>query len=97
MDEAALTEAVMTYLARHFSQVAITGTVPFDRDGHGVSFLVDTGEGEYRLNVLDEAVAGLDRDGMVELLEGNRVASVMRDLVGFPLTLTRSGCIFGDL
>ncbi len=96
MDQATLTAAVTAYLARHFAQVAVKEVAPFDGDGRGAALLIEADGGEYRLNVLDEVVAGLDRDGAVALLEDNRVASVMRDLIGFPVTLTGSGCIFGD-
>ncbi len=92
-----ITDAVTVYLAKHFGEVAVRERMPFDRDGHGVAFLIEADGVEYRLNILDDVVAGLDKNAVVELLGSNQVVSVMRDLVGFPVTLTASGCIFGDL
>ncbi len=97
MGEDILPEALTAYLAEHFEHVKISGTAPFDRDGHGVTFRIQAEGGEYRLNILDTVIAGLDRAAIIALLGDNRVASVMRDLSGFPVTLTDSGCIFGDL
>ena len=92
-----MVEAVTAYLAQHFDQVEVKSTAPFNRDGTGLTLQIEADGGQYRLNVLDEAVASFDLDAIVELLADNRVVSVMRDLVGFPVTLTASGCIFGDL
>jgi len=94
MDKETETEALKAYLAGHFSHAEIRQVGAFDRDGSGRSFLIEADGVEYCLNIMDEAVAGLDRDGFIQLLEDNRVAAVMLDLVGFPVTVTVSGCIF---
>ena len=93
-NEALLSEAVKAYLAAHFGEVEIKNVMAFERDGHGFSFLIEADGTEYRLNVLDKVVVGLDRDRLIALFNDDRVASVMQDLIGFPVTLTTSGCIF---
>ncbi len=97
MDAAVLGDAVKAYLEEHFKQVEIKSDASYEKDGRGRSFLIEADGVEYRFNVHDEAVAGLDRDAVVALLNDNRAASVMRDLTGFPVTLTVNGCIFDDV
>ena len=97
MKEEDLTSALMAYLTEQFDQVEIKKIAIFDRDGHGLSFSIVADGAEYRLNILDEAITDLDRDAVILLFNNNQVVSVMRDLAGFPVTLTASGCIFGDL
>ena len=97
IDTAVLGDAVKAYLEAHFKQVEIKREVPYGKDGEGRSFLIEADGAEYRFNVHAEAVAGLDRDAMVALLNDSRAASVMRDLTGFPVTLTVNGCIFDDV
>lgn len=97
MNTTLLSEAVQAYLEEHFERVEIRSETPYEKDGAGRSFLIAADGVEYRFNVHDAAVAGLDRDAIVALLTDARAESVMRDLAGFPVTLTVNGCIFDDV
>ena len=96
-DEGLINEALTAYLAEHFNQVKVKSAVVFDKDGRGLSFLIVADGAEYRVNLLDEVTEGLDRNALISLFKDNWVVSVMRDLSGFSVTLTNSGCIFGDV
>ena len=98
MDNQTLTDVLLAYLKEHFDEVEITGALPISHCGDDCVCFDITASGErYRFNIADEAIVGLDRDAVATLLENNRAASVMQDLRGFPVTLTASGCIFGDV
>ena len=98
LDEQGLTDTFLAYLREHFSKADITEVASIEHGGDSCTSFALMADGErYRFNIADEAIAGLDRDAVVALLENNRVVSVMRDLQGFPVTLTTSGCIFGDI
>lgn len=98
MDRQTLTDVLAAYLGEHFEQVEIREISSIRYSGDDCTSFFFTADGEeYHFNVADEAIAGLDRDAVTALLSNNRVVSVIQDLRGFPVTLTASGCIFGDL
>ena len=97
-DAKGLADTLLAYLKEHFDDVDITEVSSIEHGGdHCTSFVMMADGERYRFNIADEAVAGLDQGAVATLLANNRVVSVMRDLQGFPVTLTASGCIFGDI
>ncbi len=98
IDAKSLADTLLAYLRQHCDEADITGASLIEHSGdHCTSFDVVADGEQYRFNIADEAIAGLDRGEVATLLENNNVVSVMRDLRGFPVTLTASGCIFGDI
>ncbi len=86
------TEIVKAYLERHFVGTEIDITeVP---EEHGWGYKVSCEEGQFNLLVLDEAFEGLDDEQAASQMETFQVADVMRDMEGFTITVTNSGCIF---
>ena len=92
MNEQETLAAVETYLARHFSELKVDAKrLPED---NGCAYSFSCSEGDFNLLVLDETFEGLERDQAVTQLEMFQVADVLRDMGGFPITVTTSGCIF---
>ena len=86
------TEIVRAYLEQHFVGAEINiSEVP---EEHGWGYKVSCEEGQFNLLVLDEAFEGLDDEQAVIQIETFQVADVMRNLEGFTITVTNSGCIF---
>ena len=87
--------ALRAYLERHFAGASIE--IARTEADEGCRCTVATDDGQYRLIVLDEAFSGPGCAEVGEQLEVFQVARVMRDVVGFPITVTRSGCVFDDV
>ena len=87
--------ALRAYLGRHFAGAKITvARAPRER---GYLCTVEADGERYRLTVFDEAFSGPGNAVPGEQLEAFRVAQVMRDMAGFPVTVTQNGCIAGDV
>ena len=87
--------ALRAYLARHFAGAEITvARAPREQ---GYLCTVTANRERYRLTVFDEAFSGPGYAGAEARLEAFRVAYVMRDMVGFSVTVTHNGCIAGDV
>ena len=87
--------ALRAYLERHFAGATIE--IARLEEGEGCRGTVATSDGQYRLTVLDEAYSGPGAAGARERLEDFQVARVMREMAGFPITVTRNGCVFDDV
>ena len=86
------TEIVKAYLEQHFANTEINIVeVP---EEHGWGYQVSCEEGQFNLLVLDEAFEGLDDKQAANQMETFQVADVMRNMEGFTVTVTNSGCIF---
>lgn len=95
-DEALIKQAVHKYLSQHFQSVEIkrTGRLPGENGGTVLSIVTD--EDEYELRLMDEITAARDVGTIVTMLEEALTAQVMRDLVGFPVTVNRNGCVLDN-
>lgn len=87
--------ALRAYLEQHFSGAAIEIARGADNDRHLCTVNADSGQ--YRLAVLDEAFSGPGFAGVAPQLESFGAAQVMRDMAGFPVTVTANGCVFEDV
>ena len=82
---------IRAYIASHFADAQ----VEMRRDDKDEGFVCDikTGDGEtYQMLVMDEALSGGDRE-MLAQLETYNPARVLREVIGFPVSVTASGCI----
>lgn len=86
------TNIITAYLAKHFSEAEINSTQVPEEQGWGYKISCD--EGQFSLLVLDEALDGLSDAQAMKQLETFQVADVMRNMEGFTITVTDSGCIF---
>ena len=87
--------ALCAYLERHFAGAAIE--VARLEEDEGRRCTVSADDARYRLIVLDEAFSGPGCADADARLEAFQVAQVMRDVAGFPVVVTRDGCIFDDV
>lgn len=87
--------ALRAYLEQHFAGAAIEIARGADDDRHLCT--VNAESGQYRLAVLDEAFSGPGFAGVAPQLESFGAAQVMRDMAGFPVTVTANGCVFEDV
>ena len=86
------TEIVKAYLEQHFAGIQINIVEVPEEHGWGYQVLCE--EGQFNLLVLDEAFEGLDDEQAANQMETFQVADVMRNMEGFTVTVTNSGCIF---
>ena len=88
-------DALRAYLERNFSGSKID-VVRGSKDDRYLCTITGGGD-HYQLTVLDEAFSGPGFAGACSQLEAFQTASVMRDMIGFPVTVTQNGCIFDDV
>ena len=86
------TKIVEAYLEKHFAGAKIS--VIEVAAEHGYGYKISCDEGLFNLLVLDEVFTSLSEEQAERQLETFQVAEVMRNLEGFTLTVTNSGCIF---
>ncbi|MDD9869081.1 MAG: hypothetical protein OXU50_04210 [Gammaproteobacteria bacterium] len=87
--------ALRAYLEQHFPGAAIEIARGGDDDRYLCTITAESGQ--YRLAVLDEAFSGPGFTGVAPQLESFGAAQVMRDMAGFPVTVTANGCVFEDV
>ncbi len=87
--------ALRAYLERHFAGAAVE--IVRGADDDRCLCTITAKAALYRLAVLDEAFSGPGFAGIGPQLEAFGVAQVMRDMTGFPVTVTASGCVFEDV
>ena len=89
-----LKKSLVAYLERHFQTVEIRQSQRTHADD-GRAFLIRAEREDYTVIVSDDAFAeGEDSGKIVQSFEQYNLASVMRDLRGFAVTVSDSGCIF---
>lgn len=87
---------VRDYLAGEFSDVRIVDTARMIRDD-GIDVHIQADGEEYRLRILDEVVEQQGAENIGAFLAENNAATVMRELIGFPVMITANGCVFDDV
>ena len=91
-----LKQQVLTYLQDYFSEVAITESGRMFSDD-GEAFRIQADGEEYQIRILDEVIAEQGVEQIVDYLVSNNAVVVMRELAGFPVTMTNNGCMFYDV
>lgn len=86
-------KVIEQYLNSHFAGAEIR-IVRGQKDDAFLCHIQDSDGEAYELVVMDEALSG-NPEEMLALLERYGPAQVLREVVGFPITVTRSGCIIG--
>ena len=89
-----LQQALTAYLQRHFQTVEIRQSQRTHKDD-GTAFLVHAEQEDYTVIITDDAIAdNATAEDLAQNFEQYNLANVMRDLIGFAVTVTDSGCIF---
>ena len=89
-----LKKSLVAYLERHFQTVEIRQSQRTHAD-NGTAFLIHAEREDYTVIVSDDAFAEEeDSEKIAQSLEQYNLAGVMRDLRGFAVTVSDSGCIF---